>query len=108
VGNHLFWPDSEDTRTLRGALPKVVQDRISLIRDWNGEAVAFDAVLHHGDADQLRGISQQLARRNGPLVAIIGLPAGDTDIPLERLLIERTLSVNTAAAGGNASLMTIG
>ena len=27
---------------------------------------------------------------------------------LERLLIERTLSVNTAAAGGNASLMTIG
>jgi delta 1-pyrroline-5-carboxylate dehydrogenase len=27
---------------------------------------------------------------------------------LERLLIERSLSVNTAAAGGNASLMTIG
>jgi RHH-type proline utilization regulon transcriptional repressor/proline dehydrogenase/delta 1-pyrroline-5-carboxylate dehydrogenase len=28
--------------------------------------------------------------------------------PLERLMVERTLSVNTAAAGGNASLMTIG
>jgi delta 1-pyrroline-5-carboxylate dehydrogenase len=27
---------------------------------------------------------------------------------LERLYIERSLSVNTAAAGGNASLMTIG
>lgn len=108
VGNHLYWPDGEDTRTLRSALPRVVQDRISLIRDWNGEAVAFDAVMHHGDADQLLRISQQLARRNGPLVAVIGLPTGDTDIPLERLLIERTLSVNTAAAGGNASLMTIG
>jgi RHH-type proline utilization regulon transcriptional repressor/proline dehydrogenase/delta 1-pyrroline-5-carboxylate dehydrogenase len=28
-------------------------------------------------------------------------------VPLERLVIERSLSVNTAAAGGNASLMTI-
>jgi RHH-type proline utilization regulon transcriptional repressor/proline dehydrogenase/delta 1-pyrroline-5-carboxylate dehydrogenase len=37
-----------------------------------------------------------------------GLHRGETDIPLERLLIEHALSVNTAAAGGNASLMTIG
>ena len=36
------------------------------------------------------------------------LQPGTTDIPLERLMIERALSVNTAAAGGNASLMTIG
>jgi len=28
--------------------------------------------------------------------------------PLEFLMAERTISVNTAAAGGNASLMTIG
>jgi len=27
---------------------------------------------------------------------------------LQRLVIERSLSINTAAAGGNASLMTIG
>jgi RHH-type proline utilization regulon transcriptional repressor/proline dehydrogenase/delta 1-pyrroline-5-carboxylate dehydrogenase len=36
------------------------------------------------------------------------VPAGaDGSVPLERLVIERSLSVNTAAAGGNASLMTI-
>jgi len=29
------------------------------------------------------------------------------EVPLERLVIERSVSVNTAAAGGNASLMTI-
>jgi RHH-type transcriptional regulator, proline utilization regulon repressor / proline dehydrogenase / delta 1-pyrroline-5-carboxylate dehydrogenase len=29
-------------------------------------------------------------------------------LPLDRLYVEHTLSVNTAAAGGNASLMTIG
>jgi len=28
-------------------------------------------------------------------------------IPLERLVVERSLSINTAAAGGNASLMTM-
>jgi RHH-type proline utilization regulon transcriptional repressor/proline dehydrogenase/delta 1-pyrroline-5-carboxylate dehydrogenase len=29
-------------------------------------------------------------------------------VALERLVVERALSINTAAAGGNASLMTIG
>jgi RHH-type transcriptional regulator, proline utilization regulon repressor / proline dehydrogenase / delta 1-pyrroline-5-carboxylate dehydrogenase len=29
-------------------------------------------------------------------------------VPLERLVVERSLSINTAAAGGNASLMTLG
>jgi len=32
---------------------------------------------------------------------------GETAIPIDRLVIERSLSINTAAAGGNASLMTI-
>jgi RHH-type proline utilization regulon transcriptional repressor/proline dehydrogenase/delta 1-pyrroline-5-carboxylate dehydrogenase len=36
------------------------------------------------------------------------LKPGETDVALESLVIERALSVNTAAAGGNASLMTIG
>jgi RHH-type proline utilization regulon transcriptional repressor/proline dehydrogenase/delta 1-pyrroline-5-carboxylate dehydrogenase len=28
-------------------------------------------------------------------------------VPLERLVLERSISINTAAAGGNASLMAI-
>ncbi|EGH49399.1 trifunctional transcriptional regulator/proline dehydrogenase/pyrroline-5-carboxylate dehydrogenase [Pseudomonas syringae pv. pisi str. 1704B] len=42
------------------------------------------------------------------IVGVNGLSHGETNVPLERLVIERALSVNTAAAGGNASLMTIG
>src|SRR5690606_15603210 len=76
VGNHLFWPDSEENRTLRGALPRGVQDRISLVRDWSGDAAAFDAVMHHGDAEQLRDISLRIARRDGPIIPVIGLPTG--------------------------------
>ncbi len=76
--------------------------------DWTSPEVAFDAVIHHGDSDQLRTVCEQIAARPGPIVGVQGLAHGEPNIALERLLIERSLSVNTAAAGGNASLMTIG
>ena len=56
----------------------------------------------------MREISQLAAKRPGAIIGVHGLNKGETDIPLERLLIEHALSINTAAAGGNASLMTIG
>ncbi|MNR61932.1 Bifunctional protein PutA [compost metagenome] len=67
----------------------------------------FDAVLHHGHSDQLRTVCQQVAKRAGAIIGVQGLSPGETEIALERLVIERAVSINTAAAGGNASLMTI-
>ncbi|RUP27461.1 MAG: hypothetical protein EKK45_14315, partial [Curvibacter sp.] len=64
-------------------------------------------ILHHGEPAALRQVGLRVAQRPGPIVSVTGLTAGDAAIPLERLLIERALSVNTAAAGGNASLMTL-
>ncbi|WP_374439175.1 trifunctional transcriptional regulator/proline dehydrogenase/L-glutamate gamma-semialdehyde dehydrogenase [Pseudomonas panipatensis] len=93
---------------LIASLPKAARQRIDLIADWTATDSPFDAILHHGDSDQLRLVCQQAAQRKGAIVSVCGLNRGETDIPLERLLIERALSVNTAAAGGNASLMTIG
>ena len=89
-------------------LPKEVAQRIELVADWTATDKLFDAILHHGDSDQLRAVCEQASQRKGAIVGVTGLNRGETDIPLERLLIERALSVNTAAAGGNASLMTIG
>jgi RHH-type proline utilization regulon transcriptional repressor/proline dehydrogenase/delta 1-pyrroline-5-carboxylate dehydrogenase len=108
VGGRALWPDSEASRQLRTRLPQPVQARIELVTDWTAQGVEFDAVLHHGDSDHLRKVCQQIATRTGPLIGVVGLHPGETEVPLERLLIERSLSVNTAAAGGNASLMTIG
>ena len=60
---------------------------------------------------------KDVAKRPGPIVSVQGVPAGafaddahdgEQDYALERLLTERSVSVNTAAAGGNANLMTIG
>jgi len=78
---------------------------------------AFDAVLFEGDSDELMALVKDVAKRPGPIVSVQGVPAGafaddahdgEQEYALERLLTERSVSVNTAAAGGNANLMTIG
>ena len=108
VGSSAVWPDAEPSKALYARLPKEVQARIQRVVDWSKDEVVFDAVLHHGHSDQLRAVCQQVAKRAGAIVGVHGLSQGETNIALERLVIERALSVNTAAAGGNASLMTIG
>jgi len=106
-GGTALWPTAQ--AHLRTQLPTLVQAQV-LLQDntLNDGTQALDAVLHHGDAPSLHAACTALARRTGPIVGVTALQPGATDIPLERLLIERALSVNTAAAGGNASLMTIG
>ncbi|MCS3457916.1 trifunctional transcriptional regulator/proline dehydrogenase/L-glutamate gamma-semialdehyde dehydrogenase [Aeromonas sp. BIGb0445] len=108
VGTEVLWQDNAERRTLLASLPTEVQQRIQLVGDWANSDIGFDALLHHGDSDQLIEVSKLAAARPGAIVGVHGLHRGETDIPLERLLIEHALSVNTAAAGGNASLMTIG
>ena len=106
VGARAVWPAEHQASWER--LPDAVKERVSLAQDWQGGTVDFDAVLHHGTAEQRRAVALFLATRPGPIIGLTALPSGSAAIPLERLLIERSLSINTAAAGGNASLMTIG
>ncbi|AYP22903.1 trifunctional transcriptional regulator/proline dehydrogenase/L-glutamate gamma-semialdehyde dehydrogenase [Pantoea agglomerans] len=106
VGSKALWQDDELHRALLASMPDAVKARITLARD--PLAAEFDAVIYHGDADQLRTLCEQIAAREGAIVSVQGFARGETNLLLERLLIERSLSVNTAAAGGNASLMTIG
>ncbi len=103
VGGQALWPAAQ--AALREQLPAAVQARVACVDDW--QAQAFDAVLFHGAAGALPALCEALARRPGAIVGVTAMPPGQVDVPLERLLIERALSVNTAAAGGNASLMTM-
>ncbi len=107
IGARALWPESPATWRLFTTLPDSVRQRITLLADWTQENVRLDALLFHGDSDQLRNLAQMLSERPGPLITVQGYARGDGQIALERLLIERAISVNTAAAGGNASLMTI-
>ncbi|MGD7299248.1 trifunctional transcriptional regulator/proline dehydrogenase/L-glutamate gamma-semialdehyde dehydrogenase, partial [Ralstonia pseudosolanacearum] len=106
VGSEAVVQENPAIAEVLRTLPSAVQSRVRTVASL--EDAAFDAVLHHGDSDHLRALCEGLARRAGPIVGVQGLPHGGQGLALERLLIERSLSVNTAAAGGNASLMTIG
>jgi len=106
VGARAIWP--LEAEALLQKLPAEVAGSVLLVRDWMAAEVALDSVLLHGAADEVERIQHQLARRDGPVVCVERMQPGDADVPLERLMIERALSINTAAAGGNASLMSIG
>ncbi len=67
---------------------------------------SFDAVLFSGDAAASGSLNQHLAEREGPIVQPIMAQGGR--YRLDGLVRERVVSTNTAAAGGNASLMAIG
>jgi RHH-type proline utilization regulon transcriptional repressor/proline dehydrogenase/delta 1-pyrroline-5-carboxylate dehydrogenase len=67
------------------------------------EDVTVSAVLFDGSAEELLALGRKMAARDGAIVPIYVEP-----YPHEFLFDEVSLSLNTAAAGGNASLMAIG
>ncbi|MEO5932956.1 MAG: aldehyde dehydrogenase family protein, partial [Duganella sp.] len=95
---------SDTAKLLPGDLPAAVKDRIKSAASLSGIAGDFQIALVES---MLAGsLHSQLAARSGALVSLIDT-TGDGAIPLWRLLAERALCVNTTAAGGNASLMTL-
>jgi RHH-type proline utilization regulon transcriptional repressor/proline dehydrogenase/delta 1-pyrroline-5-carboxylate dehydrogenase len=106
VGGRCVWP--VEYEALLQKLPTAAQASVVIARDWASPEVSFDAALLHGTTAELQAVRRQLAERPGPIVGIERLQPGETDVPLERLVVEKATSINTAAAGGNASLMTIG
>ncbi|MCB8880207.1 trifunctional transcriptional regulator/proline dehydrogenase/L-glutamate gamma-semialdehyde dehydrogenase [Acidisoma cellulosilytica] len=78
---------------------------VRTVSDIGGEA--FDAVLFAGEPEALLALSQQIAERPGPIIAVLVRQADGT-YPVEFLVQERSISTNTTAAGGNANLMMIG
>jgi RHH-type proline utilization regulon transcriptional repressor/proline dehydrogenase/delta 1-pyrroline-5-carboxylate dehydrogenase len=105
VGSRALWPGSGER--LRARLPDGVRERVDIVADWTVAEVGFDAVLHHGSADALLHVAGLVAARSGPIVGVEGSRPGETVLSLERLVVERAVSINTAAAGGNATLMML-
>jgi RHH-type proline utilization regulon transcriptional repressor/proline dehydrogenase/delta 1-pyrroline-5-carboxylate dehydrogenase len=66
---------------------------------------ALRAVASDDEGEALLALLRRLAAREGAIVPVIPGGAGGCD-PL-RLVEERVVSTNTAAAGGNASLMAL-
>jgi RHH-type proline utilization regulon transcriptional repressor/proline dehydrogenase/delta 1-pyrroline-5-carboxylate dehydrogenase len=105
--NQALIPQSETASWLGEALPAALSGQFTTCDNWRD--AEFDAVLldpgEANDAAEAGSVRRQLAARDGAIVPLILAAAGS--YPLERLIAETAVSVNTAAAGGNATLMRL-
>jgi RHH-type proline utilization regulon transcriptional repressor/proline dehydrogenase/delta 1-pyrroline-5-carboxylate dehydrogenase len=88
---------------LLAVLPAEVVQQVGAV----AEAAAADIDVALALPTQAPALRRMLAERDGPRVRVATRSA-DGEYPLEALVVEQTITVNTAAAGGNASLMTLG
>ncbi|WP_157314162.1 trifunctional transcriptional regulator/proline dehydrogenase/L-glutamate gamma-semialdehyde dehydrogenase [Chitinibacter sp. GC72] len=111
-GNQAIFADVPAVRELLKLIPASLLPRIRVLDRQQAQEQPFDAVLFEGDAAGLLALNQTLASRDGAIIQAQGwssqmLEQG-RDYELSRLIAERSVSINTAAAGGNASLMALG
>ena len=64
-----------------------------------------DAVMFAGDADAAHALRRKLAALPGAIIPLVVAGAGGYDT--SRLVCERTITINTTASGGNASLLSL-
>ena len=84
-------------------LPPVLAGRIRWSADWATEG-PYAGALIEGDAARVREAQQAVAALPGPIVLTQASGAG---YRLDWLVEEVSTSINTTAAGGNASLMAM-
>ena len=89
-------PDAENIAQDTGARCEIVADPLGS---------APDAVMFDGSAAAAALLRQRLAAQEGALIPLL-LPH-DGAYATARLVCERTLAINTTAAGGNASLLSL-
>lgn len=108
VGATAVWPAGSAHTSLLAQLPASVRASVQL-SSHSGQAFlqteAFDALVIDA-ASGWQAAGNSLVDRAGAIVPMTA-QAPDGSLPLFRLLAEHAISINTAAAGGNASLMTL-
>jgi RHH-type proline utilization regulon transcriptional repressor/proline dehydrogenase/delta 1-pyrroline-5-carboxylate dehydrogenase len=118
TGNLACFAKNAAPSALLAQLPPGIKNRTCLVENSiehssESEPDDFAAALFEGEPSMAAAWARQLAAREGPIVTPQCLTpddisGGKANYSLEWLVTERAISINTAAAGGNASLMTIG
>jgi RHH-type proline utilization regulon transcriptional repressor/proline dehydrogenase/delta 1-pyrroline-5-carboxylate dehydrogenase len=112
TGNSAVIDAGSGLEAVLSGLPEAVRGRVSWTKDWEQDG-PFSGALVEGDDGQVVQVSSRLAELSGPLVLMqVATTQELLQDPqaycLNWLLEEVATSINTAAAGGNASLMAIG
>nr|BET44473.1 MAG: trifunctional transcriptional regulator/proline dehydrogenase/L-glutamate gamma-semialdehyde dehydrogenase [Candidatus Aschnera chinzeii] len=107
LGCQIIWPNLPIQQKLYSLLPSSITKAIRMIGNWKNTINMFDAVIFHGDCKKFKTICNIINTNHEAIVFVQGFKNGDYQILPEMLIYERTISINTAAVGGNTSLMTI-
>lgn len=112
TGNQLVIDTATGLRGALSGLPGNVAARINWTSDWEADG-PFSGALVEGDTQRVGEVNRRIAKLSGPLVLVQAASTEELESDPEAyclnwLLEEVSTSINTAAAGGNASLMTIG
>ena len=111
TGNTAIVEAGGPARELLGRLPATLAGAIAVQDDWT-QAPDLRTVLFEGPAAAFVACHRRIAAREGAILGVQALTpeakAAGADWDLDLLLEEVSVSTNTAAAGGNASLMSIG
>jgi RHH-type proline utilization regulon transcriptional repressor/proline dehydrogenase/delta 1-pyrroline-5-carboxylate dehydrogenase len=105
TGNDAVIPATPEWQRKLAGVPAAVAERLSWAADWTA-AGPFAGALVEGDAEAVGDVLARLAALPGPIVSVQVTTC--EAMPLHWLLEEVSTSINTTAAGGNASLMAIG
>ena len=70
------------------------------------DPAALDGVLMDLRGERASAVREQLAATEGRILPVIP-PDADGNYDAARLVVERAVTINTAAAGGNARLLAI-
>jgi RHH-type proline utilization regulon transcriptional repressor/proline dehydrogenase/delta 1-pyrroline-5-carboxylate dehydrogenase len=103
TGNHALL-DAETDALIPAGLPQAVLQAIRRVDRLEKDETRMHIALV--ETSRVRQVLSALAARDGALIPLIET-GEEGDIPLWRLVAERAVCINTAAAGGNASLMTL-
>ena len=112
TGNQIVIDSVDALKPVLADLPASVAARLSWTADWAKDS-PFAGALVEGEAEDVQRVNRKIAALPGPLVLVQAATTAElTGDPeaycLNWLLEEVSTSINTAAAGGNASLMAIG
>jgi RHH-type proline utilization regulon transcriptional repressor/proline dehydrogenase/delta 1-pyrroline-5-carboxylate dehydrogenase len=108
VEGRALWLAHPAQQPLWRSLPEEVRCHVEVIDDM--EDAPWQAVLMHAGRVDVIEMGEYLAERPGAIAPLQALPTGWCQpgaFSWATLMHERSVSVNTAAAGGNASLMTL-
>ncbi|WP_425466618.1 trifunctional transcriptional regulator/proline dehydrogenase/L-glutamate gamma-semialdehyde dehydrogenase [Pelagibacterium montanilacus] len=111
AGNGVLVEANPVLAAILGDLPGEIAPRVSVTRERAAPG-SVAAVLAEGEADTIAALTKRWAEAEGPIVLVQGfgteaLAEGRAVFGIELLVNEVSTSINTAAAGGNATLMAL-